>query len=354
MNILFIINGLRYGGMERQLVAIIKALSEDGLSVYLAVLNQIGPMSDQIEKYLKMPIYYLDRRKSRMLMTMRHLHRIINELGIDIVHVQDTFSAIYATPVVKLMGLLLINGAIRNAGYTKGGMFQLEKVLLSMSDTVIANSKAGLHYYGIRKGHVLYNFVDRERFFYPGIQGKGVIMVANFTAKKDHTTLLHVAARLIAEGRIDRIGIVGDGPLRDNVQRTIEKLNIKDKVKLYGQIANVEKILQEYQIGVLCSTKRYKEGISNSLLEYMGAGLIAVGSNIGGTPEIIRDKINGFLFTPESQDSLYTVLSYVIDNPLLMERIRLNATETLRNKFDVANNYKKLISIYNQTLKGKH
>lgn len=352
MKILFVINGLRYGGMERQLVAIIKALSEEGLSVYLAVLNQKGPMSGLVEKYLKRPILYLDRRKSRMLMTMRHLFRIIKELRIDIVHVQDTFSAIYAIPVVKIMGLRLINGAIRNAGYTKLLMFQLEKLLLHLSDAVIANSKAGLQYYGIREGHVLYNFVDRERFFHPNARGKGIIMVANFTAKKDHTTLLHVAARLISEGRIDRIGLVGNGPLRDNVQRIIENLSIKDRVKLYGHVANVERVLQEYQIGVLCSTKRYKEGISNSLLEYMGAGLIAVGSNIGGTPEIIRDRVNGFLFTPESQESLYTVLSYVLDNPLLMEQVRLNATETLKVRFDVANNCKMLISVYDQTLKG--
>jgi glycosyltransferase involved in cell wall biosynthesis len=115
-----------------------------------------------------------------------------------------------------------------------------------------------------------------------------------------------------------------------------------------GYTADVESVLADHGIGVLCSTKKYKEGVSNSILEYMGSDLIAVASDVGATKEIIADKTNGFLFQAEDSISLTNTLRYVIDNWDVMHVIRNHAHETLIEKFDAIANGNRMIEILNE------
>lgn len=349
MKVLYVINGLRFGGMERQLVATIKAVSEAGHNVYLAVLNEEGPMAANLEMYLSHGIYYLDRRKTRILKTMIKIAKLTKSLEVDIIHVQDSFSAFYAIPVAKMLGVKIINGSIRHAGISKGFDYIFEKSLLSLSSAVVANSQAGLDFFRL-KGHVVYNFIDQNRFKRTKAPMTKIVMNANFSDYKDHLTLLTAGKRLIDEGLISEIGLIGDGKHRRFFEELCKKMGISDRVVFHGHSAKVEELLLNYGIGVLCSTIEYQEGISNSILEYMGSGLIAIGSDLGAVPEIITDAYNGFLFRAEDPESLSGKIRFILNNPDMMREIRRNAYETLQSKFSIETNCAQLIDVYDKVL----
>lgn len=343
--ILFTINGLRYGGMERQLVEIIKELHHIGMHVNLMALNVPGPLSEIISPYLESEIVYLDRRKTHLLSTIYRIWFLLKTMKPDIVHVQDSFSALYMLLPCKALKILFINGAIRHAGVTHGLSYFYEKTLLSLSDIIIANSQAGLDYFKLKKGYVLYNFVDLNRFARSTGRLTDIVMNANFHHLKDYRTFFLAMKMLHEQQRLTTVGVIGDGPTQQNYRQIVMELGLFDLVNFYGSISNVEEILLKYGIGILSSTKKYKEGVSNSILEYMGSGLIAIGSNVGGMPEIISHKVNGLLFEAENPDSLYDAIIYVQDHPEYRNRIAEAAYKSLSERHSPSVNVNKYIEI---------
>lgn len=342
-SILFIINGLRRGGMERQLVEMIKVLYDSKINVRLAVLNKPGSYSDEVQQYLTEPILYIKRNKSKIIETLYYLYKYTRKNKINIIHVQDSFSAFYGLPIAKIIRVPLVNGFIRHAGVSKGLGYYLEKIMLKYSSLIIANSKAGLDFYKSHDGYVIYNLINPSRFIATTGSLRDIVMNANFHHLKDHKTFFTAIKKLYDMKRIRSIGLIGDGPFRNKYIDIIKNLGLQKVVKFHGIIDNVEEIIACYGIGVLCSTLKYKEGISNSILEYMGAGLVAIGSDIGGTLEIIKDGINGYLFRTENPDSLVEKIIYVQNNEVKMHEIIKNATSILLTRHDPFENTKKYL-----------
>ena len=333
MKILYIVNGLRYGGLERQLTIIIKEMALRNNKIYLIDLHKAYPLTSSIKQYLSQEICYIDRRKSSIPFSLYKIYQICKKINPDIIHVMDSFSAFYAMPITKLLKIKFINGAIRHAGVSSGFDYRLERFLLKSADMIISNSKSGLKFYGL-EGKVLYNFIDRNRFQQTNASLKRIVMNANFSEYKDHLTLLKAAQLLFEENKIELVSLIGDGKNRALYETITKTMGLGEKIRFLGYIKNVEKELLNYGIGVLCSTKKYKEGVSNSILEYMGSGLIAIGPNIGGIPEIIQDGYNGFLYEPGDHKSLYNKIDYVLNHQTEMDEIRNNAYRTLENQFN--------------------
>lgn len=83
--------------------------------------------------------------------------------------------------------------------------------------------------------------------------------------------------------------ILGDGPERERLEALSRQLGLDSRVHFQGAVTNVSSYLQRVDIGVLCSDR---EGLPNSILEYMAAGLPVVATSVGGAPELV-DESNG-------------------------------------------------------------
>lgn len=94
--------------------------------------------------------------------------------------------------------------------------------------------------------------------------------------------------------------IVGDGPLRADMERLARELGIADRVQFAGQQDDVPKWLRQGRLFVLTSDS---EGLALSLMEAMTCGLPAVVSNVGDLGDLVQHGVNGFLVderTPEA------------------------------------------------------
>jgi glycosyltransferase involved in cell wall biosynthesis len=99
--------------------------------------------------------------------------------------------------------------------------------------------------------------------------------------------------------------LVGSGSLEPELRQLCARLGIADQVKFLGPRAEVEKYLALANVGLLASQF---EGLSNSLLEYMAAGLPVVGSRVSGTEDWVVNGQTGWIFAPGDEASLRSAL----------------------------------------------
>lgn len=125
--------------------------------------------------------------------------------------------------------------------------------------------------------------------------------VGRLVPVKDHVGLVDAIALLAREGLRPMAVIAGDGPLRTAIQERVSALGIERDVRLVGHRADIETVLAALDIFVLTSRS---EGLNNTILEAMAAGLPVVATRVGGADEMVIDGATGLLVPPESPEKI--------------------------------------------------
>lgn len=130
---------------------------------------------------------------------------------------------------------------------------------------------------------------------------KAVGMVARLEEVKDHETFLLAAQKVLEKRKDVRFYIIGDGSLREELERRTAELGIGEKVTFTGFLKDIEKMEGALDIAVITSKA---EALCLSILESMIAGIPAVGTDSGGVAEVIKHGENGFLVPIGDSDAL--------------------------------------------------
>lgn len=141
--------------------------------------------------------------------------------------------------------------------------------------------------------------------------------VSRLIAIKDPLNLvrafLAIRKPLLARGHDVRLALIGDGPLRGEIEKTIREAGEETAVWLPGSRDDVAQLLRALDIFVLGSLR---EGISNTVLEAMASGLPVIASATGGNLELIETGVTGALVPPGNSAALAEAMrSYVEDAP---------------------------------------
>ena len=164
--------------------------------------------------------------------------------------------------------------------------------------------------------HLIPNAVDTARF-QPGIPGQSelegglvFIFVGRLVPEKNLEMLIDAWAQAIPGDSPHRLLLVGKGPLQALLERRIRDAGVARQVSLFGARPREEvgRLLAAADVGVLVSTH---EGLSNSLLEYLAAGLPVIGTRISGTEDWIEDGVNGWLVESGDTAGLARLLKQV-------------------------------------------
>lgn len=172
--------------------------------------------------------------------------------------------------------------------------------------------------------------------------------VTRLCQQKDPETLLR-AARLAAELRPDtRFVVVGDGPLRPQVERLLDELELRDHVTLLGRRSDVDALLPGFDAFVLSS--RW-EGLPRVVVEAMAVGVPVVSTDVGGIAEAVEDQVSGLLVPPGDSVSLANALVRAFGEPGLGARLRATAA-TRVDEFDIGAMTDSLDDLYSGLLAG--
>ena len=117
-------------------------------------------------------------------------------------------------------------------------------------------------------------------------------IVANLIPVKDHAGLIRSAPSILESVPDAYFMLVGDGPLKDELNHLSTELGVEDRIRFMGYRSDVGRLLGVMDVGVLCSRM---EMFPMALLEMMAAEVPVVASRVGGIPELVEDGVSGLL-----------------------------------------------------------
>ena len=363
MKISFLINNFGPGGKARQLLYLLRSLSETR-SLQLIVFHEDISFSEGLS-VLSLEVIIINKRERNTFKTVFRVYKALNNFKPDVIHTWDNIPHCIALPYMVFRKVRVVNGSIRYAGKIERSMVAvcMQKIAFATSDVIVSNSKAGLAVEKIlssQKANFVHNGFDiasytnnnipfsetilniRKKFKY------FVLMVARFDPAKDYKTFIQ-AARLVTEQNQDTAFLcLGDGPDRKKAEAEAGPLFDK-KIFFPGHVNDVQQIIQASDIGVLLTnTDGHAEGISNVIMEYMALGLPVIATGAGGTPELVRDNVSGFLVPPFDPDIVAEKILLLLENVHVRDKMGKNGRKIIIDEFSLA----KMVSSYLTLYKG--
>lgn len=357
MKILYFIESLGPGGKERRLVELICALvkNKDIICEIVLTRNEIH-YQKILESGIK--IHVLERKVKKDPSIFWKFYSIAKKFKPDVIHVWGNMVATYAIPAKLILKIPLINNQITDAPLEPQKKLNF-KLNFFFSDKIIANTAIGLGKYNVepKKSFVIYNGFDfdrianleppeiiRKKFNIPS--GFVVGMVATFSKSKDYNTFINASILVLKKRKDVCFLCVGSG-------NSIEFENMvpseyKNNILFLGTQNNVEAIMNACDIGVLAS---FGEGISNSLLEFMALGKPVIATNLGGTPELIRDGYNGYLIEKSNPEVLAGRVIHLLNNKETVTRMSDQNKITIKEKFGIHKMESEFVKLYKMQVK---
>lgn len=182
-----------------------------------------------------------------------------------------------------------------------------------------------------------------------------IITIGRLVEKKGIQYALESISRLTKSGRNVRYFVVGDGPLRSDLECLIEDLEIESHVQLLGW-RNQDKVIQLLQsmdilvAPSITATNGDQEGIPNVVKEAMALGLPVISTFHSGIPELVEDGVSGFLVKERDVDSLTNKLAYMVDHPEIWSNMGKAGSECVRKYYDMNELNDQLVELYRKTL----
>ena len=210
------------------------------------------------------------------------------------------------------------------------------------------------------KIQVLYSGVDCQRFAYHPSQFEPngltqIVTIGRLVEKKGMEYGIRAVARLIQQGRQLRYVIVGDGPLKAELNRLIQSLGVADAVFLVGAKTQHEilSILEASHLFIATSVTAAngdQDGPVNTLKEAMAVGLPVIGSNHGGIPELVESGVSGFLVPEKDTDAIVKQIDNLLDHPQLWPQLSQAARKKVEQDFATDRVNQQLVTIYHHIL----
>jgi glycosyltransferase involved in cell wall biosynthesis len=177
-----------------------------------------------------------------------------------------------------------------------------------------------------------------------------ILFVGRLTGEKNVAGLLKGVSTLATEGAEFNLDVVGDGPLRGQLEALSEQLALGGRVSWHGWLPKKDVVALYRRADCFVSPSFY-EGMPNAVLEAMACGLPVVASRIGGHQNLVRDGETGRLFEVTQSAALAGVLGELIRNPGARRRMGAKGRDVVTREHswdDVADRYVRLLRTHDR------
>ncbi|MCD1631307.1 glycosyltransferase [Marinobacter shengliensis] len=363
--ILFVIDFFRnpHAGTEGQLCQLITGLDRRRFEPTLLVFKQ-SEYLDSVD--FPCAVKVLGHSKLLSIKTWLSLWVIAKEFRLEggrLSHVFFNDPSVICPPIFRMLGIRTIISR-RDMGYWYTpkylAMLNLSGRFVSLA---IANSQAVRKItiehepFDLTSTHVIYNGYEFEdehpaipadlkelREEYP--DAVFAVIVANIRPIKRVQDAVRALGVLSGETPALHLVIIGDGDPKA-LKATAKKLGIEERVHFLGARRDVKECLTGLDIGLLCSES---EGFSNSLVEYMQAGLPVVCSAVGGNPEAITHGETGFLYSCGNLKELADCLKRLVTDSELRVRLGGTAKTSAMQRFSMETMVRQHQEVYDSLL----
>ncbi|MCP4841968.1 MAG: TIGR03088 family PEP-CTERM/XrtA system glycosyltransferase, partial [Halieaceae bacterium] len=353
-----IIYTLSTGGMENGLVNIINRMPAGKYRHLIICLTEADSFAKRITAD-NVEIIELHMREGHDFDCYRRLRKCLKQLRPDIVHSRNIAALEAQLFTLGLSGLKRVHGEHGREIFDLDGSnwkyLALRKFMRLFIDRYIAVSRDLEQWLtasvGVSPGRLLqiYNGVDHERFAPDAAKPLALLpnswraldgmliagTVGRLTPVKDQQILLRAVASLRGKhpelARRLRVILVGDGPLRTDIERLSAQLGLQEVVWLTGDRADVPELLKLMDVFLLPSLG---EGISNTVLEAMASGCPIIATAVGGNVELVDNGSTGALVPVGDQGALEHAMLTLLSDEQDRREQGLNARQEVCRDFD--------------------
>lgn len=170
-------------------------------------------------------------------------------------------------------------------------------------------------------------------------------VIGRLETQKGHSYLFQAIAALKDEIPDLRLWVIGEGSLRESLERLAGELGLSSKITLTGVRRDMRSVYAALDLVVMPSLW---EGLPITLLEAMACQRPILATTVGGIPEVITDEKNGLLIPPKNVPALIVALKRCHRERQFTQSLANAAFETVTNEFSIDHNAQKLLALYEE------
>ncbi len=364
------------GGTERQVLNLMNGLDPEQFELHMASLDKVGPLLEEVtssgipvSEYKTKNLYNLGAMNARL-----RFARYLRRHAIEIVHSYGFYSNVFAIPAARFARVPVVIASIRDCGEAlTTAQNRVQRMFCRMADCILTNAE-GVRTWLVDQGYpagkiqVIRNGIVRSRSADGPPAGKLrrelglaadtplVAVLSRLNAMKGIEYFLEAAVAVSRRFPAVRFLVIGGanytggGGYKMEIEKYAADLGLGSHVIFTGFRTDVHEILPEINVTVLPSLS---EGLSNSLLESMAAGVPVIATRVGGTPEAVEDGTTGLLVPPRDPGSLVQAMERMLENPELARNFGEAGRRRVTNLFSIEKMVQQTESLYLSLLSAK-
>lgn len=355
---------MRIGGAEQVIYNLIENTDPSKYDVSILCLDHsMGPFGIQLQKK-GYKVRTLNRKPGFDLSLIKKIRRYIIHHHIDILHCHQYTPFVYGVLGAAFSPCKVI--------FTEHGRFypdhrKFKRVLVNpllnlLSDQVTAISAATrealITFENFPKENikVIYNGIDDSKYLLPhdealknsfGIPSGAPVLgtVARLDSIKNHPMMIK-ALKIVQKTFPETVLlIVGDGPEGEDLKSLVSQHGLSSYVFFTGFREDAHLFYKIMDIFLLTS---FSEGTAMTLLEAMATSLPCIVTNVGGNPEIVKDKETGFIIPSDDEKTLAAKICKLFRNEGLKKQFGKAGRRKFEEKFTIDNMVRSYQVIYNK------
>lgn len=312
-----VVPSLAQGGGQKFVIDLAEGLDKTQYEVKILIYYNLisDAFKDKISGFKDIEIIKLDKKTGLDFSFFKKVKKVVKEYQPDIIHTHlDVL--LYLFPVFKKHQVKLHTvhsmaekESVGLQRWVRKIAFKWFKVKpVAISDTVCQSIK---QCYKMKDVPIAYNGVSCKDYAGEIVKHEGVniITTGRLYAEKNFKYLIDCFYEVSLKHPDVSLTLLGDGPLRDELQEQINGLGISDKVCLVGEVSNVKSYLLKADI---FASSSIFEGLPLSMLEAMAAGLPIIANDVGGIHDIVKDGFNGYLVPYGAKDEYVKKLEQLV------------------------------------------
>jgi glycosyltransferase involved in cell wall biosynthesis len=348
IKLLVLIPTLDRSGAEKQLMLLATHLPRSEFAVHVAALTRPGPYAADLEA-AGIPVTVLHKRFKCDPIAFWRLRRLLNEQRPDVLHTWLFAANAYGRLAAGRQPPFPIIVSERCVDSWKAGwQLWLDRKLVRRTARLVGNSRSVSEFYGhlgvpAEKLAVVHNGIDL-----PSLPPDARASLRRELGISPQTHVCGYVGRLASQKRVlDLIWafelirvmhgdvafvIVGDGPERTKLELFVRSLEISPQVKFLGHREDATRLLPALDVFWLASDF---EGLSNSVMEAMAAGLPVVASDIPPNRELVADGQTGYLAPVGDRVAFAQLAERILLDPALAQKLGSAGRERIGTSFSV-------------------
>jgi glycosyltransferase involved in cell wall biosynthesis len=316
MNVVHLTASTFYGGPERQMLGLARAIRDHAETIFLS-FSEAGRCRPFLSvcKQQGFEAVGLENDTPRLGRAVREVAENLKRVGAAVLCCHGYKANLLGRPAARRAGVpaVAVSRGWTGESYRVRAYEWLDRLHLRFMDHVVAVSEAQaakVRKCGVRAERlgVIANAIDPDRFsdpdpryrdrmerFFRPARRKIIGAAGRLSPEKGFDVLLNAVSLVQDQDSDAGVVIFGDGPLRAALQQQIAALGLTGAVILAGFRGDLDRYVPHLDMLVLPS---HTEGLPNVVLEACAAGVPVVATSVGGTPEVIEDGVSGLLVPP--------------------------------------------------------